>query len=114
MEMTSHVALDILGPLAAFTPCENAVADIHQATPVPILRNDWQRSPVNPQSRINSLTPKARPTWRMDGVDVDGRRFYAVPAFVGAGLTFAGITGWCGMAKLLALMPWNRQSAASA
>jgi rhodanese-related sulfurtransferase len=34
--------------------------------------------------------------------------FYALPAFIGAGLTFAGITGWCGMAKLLALMPWNR------
>ncbi len=30
--------------------------------------------------------------------------------FVGAGLTFAGITGFCGMARLLALMPWNRVS----
>ncbi len=29
-------------------------------------------------------------------------------AFVGAGLTFAGTTGWCGMAKLLQVMPWNR------
>lgn len=29
-------------------------------------------------------------------------------AFVGAGLTFSGVTGWCGMAKLLQLMPWNR------
>lgn len=29
-------------------------------------------------------------------------------AFVGAGLTFAGITGWCGMSFLLARMPWNR------
>ncbi len=28
--------------------------------------------------------------------------------FVGAGLVFAGITGFCGMARLLALMPWNR------
>ena len=28
--------------------------------------------------------------------------------FVGAGLTFAGITGFCGMARLLAAMPWNR------
>jgi len=28
--------------------------------------------------------------------------------FVGAGLTFAGVTGFCGMARLLALMPWNR------
>ena len=27
--------------------------------------------------------------------------FYAVPSFIGAGLFFAGITGWCGMAKLL-------------
>lgn len=35
--------------------------------------------------------------------------FYAIAAFVGAGLTFAGSTGWCGMAKLLGLMPWNRR-----
>ncbi|CAK6693147.1 rhodanese-like domain-containing protein [Synechococcus sp. CBW1107] len=28
--------------------------------------------------------------------------------FVGAGLTFAGITGFCGMARLLAAMPWNK------
>ena len=40
--------------------------------------------------------------------------FYAVSAFVGAGLTFAGISGWCGMARLLALMPWNRTTAAKA
>jgi rhodanese-related sulfurtransferase len=33
-------------------------------------------------------------------------------AFVGAGLTFAGVSGWCGMAKLLAIMPWNRHAAA--
>jgi rhodanese-related sulfurtransferase len=38
--------------------------------------------------------------------------FYVVPAFVGAGLTFAGVTGWCGMAKLLSLMPWNRLASA--
>lgn len=35
--------------------------------------------------------------------------FYVIAAFVGAGLTFAGSTGWCGMAKLLGLMPWNRR-----
>jgi rhodanese-related sulfurtransferase len=28
--------------------------------------------------------------------------------FVGAGLTFAGVSGFCGMARLLAAMPWNR------
>jgi len=34
--------------------------------------------------------------------------FYILPGFIGAGLMFAGLTGWCGMAKLLAKMPWNR------
>lgn len=28
--------------------------------------------------------------------------------FVGAGLVFAGITDWCGMALLLGKMPWNQ------
>lgn len=31
-----------------------------------------------------------------------------LPAFVGAGLTFAGVTDTCGMGMLLARMPWNR------
>jgi rhodanese-related sulfurtransferase len=30
--------------------------------------------------------------------------------FVGAGLVFAGVSGFCGMARLLAVMPWNRVS----
>ena len=34
--------------------------------------------------------------------------FFAVPLFVGCGLIFAGVSGWCGMAKLLAVMPWNK------
>ena len=34
-------------------------------------------------------------------------------AFVGAGLTFAGITDTCGMGLLLARMPWNKVSASS-
>ncbi len=37
--------------------------------------------------------------------------FIALAGFVGAGLTFAGVSGWCGMARLLALMPWNRPAA---
>jgi rhodanese-related sulfurtransferase len=37
--------------------------------------------------------------------------FYGISAFVGAGLVFAGISGWCGMARLLAFMPWNRRAA---
>lgn len=29
-------------------------------------------------------------------------------AFVGAGLLFAGVSGWCGMSFCLAKMPWNK------
>ncbi|MFN9622376.1 MAG: rhodanese-like domain-containing protein [Cyanobacteriota bacterium] len=28
--------------------------------------------------------------------------------FVGVGLVFAGVSGFCGMARLLAVMPWNQ------
>jgi rhodanese-related sulfurtransferase len=35
-------------------------------------------------------------------------RFAAVSLLIGSGLLFAGITGACGMALLLARMPWNR------
>ena len=34
--------------------------------------------------------------------------FFAVPAFVGDGLTMAVITGFCGMARILMKAPWNR------
>ncbi|MCW2369534.1 rhodanese family protein [Sphingobium sp. B11D3D] len=38
--------------------------------------------------------------------------FFGLSTFVGAGLMFAGATGWCGMATLLQRMPWNRRKAA--
>lgn len=34
--------------------------------------------------------------------------YVLIAGFVGAGLMFAGITGFCGMANVLKLMPWNR------
>lgn len=39
--------------------------------------------------------------------------FFGLSGFVGAGLTFAGISGFCGMARVLRLMPWNRRLAAA-
>jgi rhodanese-related sulfurtransferase len=35
--------------------------------------------------------------------------FLIVPAFFGAGLTFAGLSGTCGLAMILARMPWNQR-----
>jgi rhodanese-related sulfurtransferase len=34
--------------------------------------------------------------------------FLGLPAFVGAGLVFAGLTDTCGMGTMLARMPWNQ------
>ena len=39
--------------------------------------------------------------------------FIGLSAFVGAGLVFSGATNTCGMAMLLAKMPWNQVSAAN-
>ena len=36
------------------------------------------------------------------------KNFAIIPAFLGAGLTLAGSTGWCGLAILLSKMPWNK------
>lgn len=47
------------------------------------------------------LTALVSPYWLM------------VPAFVGAGLTFAGITDTCAMGMLLARMPWNQTGASA-
>ena len=40
--------------------------------------------------------------------------FAGLSAFIGAGLMFAGITDTCGMAMLLAKMPWNQIGGKSA
>jgi hypothetical protein len=34
--------------------------------------------------------------------------FWLLPAFIGAGLLYAGIMDSCAMGMLLARMPWNR------
>jgi rhodanese-related sulfurtransferase len=39
--------------------------------------------------------------------------FIGLAALVGAGLTFAGITNTCGMAMLLARLPWNQSASAA-
>lgn len=33
--------------------------------------------------------------------------FHIIPFFLGGGLLFAGLTGFCGLARVLTKMPWN-------
>ncbi len=35
--------------------------------------------------------------------------FLWLTAFIGAGLVFAGVTGFCGLARVLMRMPWNQK-----
>jgi len=37
--------------------------------------------------------------------------FVLLPLVIGCGLLFAGVTGFCGLALLLARMPWNKSAA---
>lgn len=36
--------------------------------------------------------------------------FHALSGLVGAGLLFAGVSGFCGLARVLMRMPWNRKA----
>jgi rhodanese-related sulfurtransferase len=37
--------------------------------------------------------------------------FMLIAAVIGTGLIIAGLTGFCGLARLMALMPWNQRTA---
>jgi len=34
--------------------------------------------------------------------------FFAAIPFIGAGLIFAGLSNWCGLSRLIAVLPWNQ------
>lgn len=36
--------------------------------------------------------------------------FFILSGFIGAGLVFAGLSGFCGLARVLMRMPWNRRA----
>lgn len=77
----------------------------------------WRQAGFNVKKSDSSVLPLDRQTQIASGfIAFSGTIlgafinpiFYIIPGFIGAGLMFAGLTGWCGMAKLLAKMPWNR------
>lgn len=103
------------GELAAAAACEAYIVEggieAWKKAGLPITRDRSRPIEIERQVRI------AAGSLVLLGVvlgQIASPAFYAVSAFVGAGLTFAGISGWCGMARLLALMPWNRTTAAKA
>lgn len=78
---------------------------------------DWRAQRLPTQRAARAVLPLMRQVQIVAGVVIllgvllgalVPPAFYALSAFVGAGLVFAGITGFCGLAALLAKMPWNR------
>jgi hypothetical protein len=85
MDLTSDIFAHTLSPLAAFASRQTGAGELsgRLREGEAALDDDrrWGASFLNPQSRIDSLTPSCQPTWRADGVDVDGRRIFAIPNF---------------------------------
>lgn len=77
----------------------------------------WQQAGFNIKKSDSTILPLDRQTQLTVGFlaftgtilgAVVASGFYILPGIMGLGLMFAGLTGWCGMARLLAKMPWNR------
>ncbi|WP_353199229.1 rhodanese family protein [Sandarakinorhabdus sp.] len=92
-----HVHL-LAGGVDAWAKAGLGVAGRDAARTMPLMRQVQIAAGVLVLAGVG-LSLVAAPVW------------IGLSAFVGAGLTFAGVSGWCGMARLLAVMPWNRVTA---
>ncbi|MEO9899973.1 rhodanese family protein [Nisaea sp.] len=76
---------------------------------LPVTRN--KKAPLEIMRQVQIIAGSFACAGGLAGYLVDP--IYAlIPAFVGAGLLMAGVTGWCGMARLLGHMPWNKPASA--
>ena len=73
---------------------------------LPVERGESRVLPLMRQVQITVGIVSAAGAALALGVNV---RFAIIPLVTGCGLLFAGLTGTCGLALLLARMPWNRQ-----
>ncbi len=100
---------------AAASKCETYVLeggiDAWKKAGLPVAVDHKQPIEVLRQMQITAgslaLTGVVLGTWLNPG-------FYALSAFIGAGLVFAGVTGVCPLVRLLTRMPWNRRVFAEA
>ncbi|MGQ0671440.1 MAG: rhodanese family protein [Hyphomicrobium sp.] len=97
--------------LAAATSCEAYIVeggiDGWKKAGLPVIAD--RRQPLELQRQVQITAGSLVLLGIALSVLVDPR-WIGLAAVVGAGLAYAGITGWCGMAKLFALMPWNARS----
>lgn len=89
---------------AEFIIIDGGVNGVQQAN-IPLIGSGKQPVSLERQVRITAgilvLIGAILGTWV-------NPMFYGLSAFVGAGLTFAGITNTCAMGMIIARMPWNK------
>lgn len=80
MSLTQELAYATMSPSAAFSDLSHFTKQSKQSGSH--LSNAWADSRLNPENRIDSLTPVETPTWRIDGCTSMGRRFFTTPIFL--------------------------------
>lgn len=80
---------------------------------LPTETNDAVKAPLSLVRQVLIVAGSAAAIGFALGVMVDPA-WHALSGLVGAGLAFAGFTGFCPLATLLARMPWNTTKSASA
>ena len=78
-----------------------------QEAGLPVIRSARRHLPLMRQVQV--VIGSAVLVGTLGSLFVDPR-FIWLAVFMGAGLVFAGASGWCGLAILLSKMPWNRSS----
>ncbi|OBT46644.1 hypothetical protein VE00_01789 [Pseudogymnoascus sp. WSF 3629] len=72
MDLTPTAIPLAIHPTAAFTT-------LPLPSPPPPTTSPWHLSPLNPATRINSLTPVLHPHWRLDLCSSQGTQFHTIP-----------------------------------
>ncbi|OBT69783.1 hypothetical protein VE03_00728 [Pseudogymnoascus sp. 23342-1-I1] len=72
MDLTPSAIPLVIHPTAAFTT-------LPPPPPSPPTTPPWSLSPLNPTTRINSLTPLPTPYWRLDESSSQGTQFHSTP-----------------------------------
>lgn len=97
--------------LKASTDCEAFILDggieAWKSAGLPIVED--KKQPIEMMRQVQIVAGSMVVTGAVLGALVHPG-FYALSGFVGAGLVFAGVSGTCMMARVLALAPWNRRA----
>ena len=103
MGNASRLAQKVGGACEAFVV--NGGLDAWKKAGLPVVTD--RRQPIELQRQVQIGAGSLAFLGTMLGLFVSPW-FFAVPAFVGTGLMVAGLTGFCGMARILMRAPWNK------